>query len=354
MADMITSWMQFILGDKEYRVLLFIYNRTYLWGKAEDWIAEKQFLQGIKGYISPLQMSRTVLYRALNTLQEKGILHKRQEGGKRGPTFYSINHDWQIADHVSPEILNSVVGDTYMYRGRDTTVRELTLRDNTGCARERAQGLEGNENMGAIDNVKSAVAAATNKQKLARDKRKAKLNATALQKIWEDAFRATYPDEKMFAWRSYELPAFRKAMDRGVPTDDIQNFVTFCVAEYDNVIANHFSWMASVSKTPSVSFVIKHVDKFFEAFEIDRDPNRKLRLRLNREAAKAPVAVEKPDPDTAQQLAEENRLLKNKLAAMSAKDSTERRERVKGYLKRGKKLTTGPAAEPGSPFRPWK
>jgi hypothetical protein len=148
--------------------------------------------------------------------------------------------------------------------------------------RSRASACEEENMESARDRLLATVAGATEKSKAARSKNKNKQNATGLMKTWEDAFIGVYPEETYFRWRAFEMSAFKKAVERGVPSNQVQDFVTFCVTAFDNVINEHFAWMKSKPTIPAVGFVTKHIAEFYQSFNDSKDPNRRLRGRIKR------------------------------------------------------------------------
>lgn len=323
---------------QEWIVLCWLCERTIAFRKVADWVSDRQFREGVLGKnidIKPLNISKATRYRVLNQLEKKGLIARKRTGNR---TVYILSCMADAVKHVSFMRLNTS-------QIRDTTHN----KDNyTDCAGAPAQELVGKCNMPDMQNVIAAAEAASTKSKEARNERKSKLNATALYKIWEDAFRSTYPDEQMFAWRGYEVPAFKKACGRGVPTKDLEEFVTFCVSDYDNVIKAKLSWARGTPEFPNPSFVISHIDRFYEAFRERNDPNRKLRKRTQ-EAEEVTVRPASKETETELELLRQEReaLRKERLELRAAK-SGNRKHRVKRILKNGRKAKTQ------GPFREWK
>lgn len=347
MADLVTSWMAYVTSPIEKDVLLFVYARTYSFRKISDWISEAQFLGGIPGVLAPLNMTRSSLYKAISGLQNKEILHKKVVKGK---TFYSINSEWNLLKYIPEGLIVCPSPRTGESVTTDTTVRELTIRE-LHHARVRTHDGVGANVMSLMDNVKAAAAAATEKQLAARAKNKMKLNATALCKIWDDAFRETYPDEILFAWAVKDQANFHRAVKRGIPVAETERFVTFCVTDYANVITTHFAWMKGLPDTPRPAFVSQRIETFYQEFRNTNDPNRKLRSKIKAQPEPEQASAKSPGADN-QKLAEENKILKRKLAALSAKTANERKLRIKGYIKNGTAQTT-PVEDAAPIFRKW-
>lgn len=91
----------FYLTAQEYRVLMFIFMRTIAWNKESESISEQHFLKGVHiqdilgrrviqpvpGSYKMLPMSKSSLYRVLNSLEEKGIINRRKTSGA---TVYTL------------------------------------------------------------------------------------------------------------------------------------------------------------------------------------------------------------------------------------------------------------------------
>lgn len=346
MARLIFRGMRRELTPVQLTVLCFIYERTYLYGKEWDDISASQFLEGVGKdgeMITPgLGIKRSALYGALSVLQQKGMLQRRDNGSKT--PSYSIDYMWGNGKYFYFPEDACPPRWTHLSTQMDTTIENNTIH----VARSRAQGME-NQMPNPMDKVAAAISAASTKSKDARDRRKKQLNATALYKIWEDAWREHIPDERMFAWRSYEVPAFKKALNRGVPDYEAEAFIVFCVEHYANVITSKFSWAKGVSKLPNPTFVLKNVDRFYEAFREFKDPNSAIRKRIeNRGPVQAPVDDTEKEELKAklEKLERQNK----ELRAVRAKPTT--RRTAKRYLKRGKKTDTQENSG-NTPFRKW-
>jgi hypothetical protein len=283
------------LNEIQMLVLLFVFDRTYTYGKTSEVIPMRHFLNGVTtgdGVVlhPPIKKDRATIYRALDFLVDNVIILRSQNSRNSAPTL-AINPVWvpQVSHQRDSSVasVRQQVGCNATLNNKNITheyeqVAPAHTRDAIPC-QEEVQMSE------AADRLRAAVAGATEKSHAARDKRKRKLSPTGLEKIWEDAFRDAYPDDTFFRWRIYEQSAFAKAVGRGVPRNEVQAFIDFCVRSFDNVINVKFAWMKSKPEC-NVGFVTKHIAEFYQAFEEDRDPNRKLKRRI-REAPvrQAPV-----------------------------------------------------------------
>lgn len=85
-----TNWLD-KLTPSEYMVLMFIWQRTILWGKLSEFIKYRHFLNGIPGEISRLPLKERRLQQILKSLEKKGAI-KRQS--RMYGSWYSIDFDW--------------------------------------------------------------------------------------------------------------------------------------------------------------------------------------------------------------------------------------------------------------------
>lgn len=294
------------VNDLEFRVLMFIFDRTYSYGKTSELIPMKHFLEGVKTgtgeILHPrLHSSRTSIYRALQRLIDNVII-LRSNASNNSAGRYAINPVWepQVShqrDRGVPQMgQGSLTGGTPCLTQGTHNIETLTCDMNMDAPAPASASAE-IDMSSAKDALMASVAAATTKSHEARGKRKAKLNATGLEKIWEDAFRAAYPDDTFFKWRVFEQSAFIRAVKRGVPVPLIEPFINFVVANFDNVINGYFAWMKNKPEV-SVGFVTKHIAEFYKAFEDDRDPNRKIKRRIKDAAPAQPKAKVTDDGET--------------------------------------------------------
>jgi hypothetical protein len=324
-------------NDVQFRVLMFIFDRTYTYGKTSEVIPMRHFTDGVRlgsGELlhPPIRRDRATIYRAIDFLVDNVIILRSQRSRSDSPTF-AINPVWM--PKVSQQCDKGVAAVRQETRVNAThNTNEYNIDDTTQVAL-RASAREEDEMESARDRLLATVAGATEKSKAARAKTKNKQNATGLMKIWEDAFITIHPEETYFRWRVFEQSAFKKAVERGVPAGSVEEFIIFCVTAFDNVINEHFSWMKSKPTIPAVGFVTKHIAEFYQSFNDSKDPNRKLRGRIKRETTngKAPLADRPKGTATADQaeverLRAENAALKAKVGAKAGSRRLKLKRRI--------------------------
>lgn len=311
------------------RVLLFIFDRTYTYGKVAEHIPYRHFLEGVtwndKLLHPPVDQSLATLKRSIKELCDNVIIIVSSDR-KHHRTTYMINPLWvKHGKNVSRNVTQQKNKSRSMAHVRaehgSPVSRPWLTRD---LAIEQEDSNMGNITGAALPHSLTDLVSNTSaKTAAARQKRKEKGNATAFAKMWEDSFRVAYPEEQYFAWRVSELAAFKRALQRGkLPAPVIPGFIDFVVTEFPSVVSERFGWMRTPPTVPVVAFVTKHVEVFYRAYLDKDDPNRKVRGRVAR--------AEKPEPVPAAGH-DEVKKLQQKLDAERAR--RERAEREANALK---------------------
>ena len=348
----------------EQALLLFIYERTYLWFKTEDYISEEQFLHGVEyedGFVRRgLGFSRATLYRVLKSLVGKGMLLK-SPSEKRGFVGYSLNHEFRA------EEIKSLPGDTYVSPMRldQSHQRDLTNRDQdkrvsnkSAPVRTHASGdlpdnVTGNEDMAATpakEALQALLQKTTEDHKANRAKRAKTLKASGYMAAWQDAFAAHFPDDRWFTWTIKDQAAFKRALEK-IPADERLLFVDFIVRMWEVVIRERFSWMRSKPELPVVGFATKQIAIFYQAYQHELDPNRKVKSAIKR-TEETPVKRVRLKVHTASDKAKDVELAKlreeNDNLKKQVKDKTIQRVQVR--RRETRKLIAGrkPLAEFGA------
>jgi hypothetical protein len=325
------------IDEIDLSVLLFIFDRTYTYGKQAEGIPTSHFLNGVKTASGellhpPLRCSRSSLFRSIKKLIANVIIVSGKTH-RTGTVTYAINPAWVPPFSVT-QTLASVRGGLASVNTGLTSVRAGThnsIDNNRHDVQQVALRASAREEdmTTAKERLLATVAGATAKNKAARTKTKNKQNATGLMKIWEDAFIGIHPEETYFRWRTFEQAAFKKAVERGVPSDHVEDFIIFCVTAFDNVINEHFSWMKSKPTIPAVGFVTKHIAEFYQSFNDSKDPNRKLRGRIKRtEVTDAPKKADANERAEVERLKAEVASLKSKLGEKAGSRRLKLRKRI--------------------------
>ena len=80
------------LTPSEFMVVMFIWQRTILWGKGREFIKFRHFLKGIDGEIRPLPLKQRRLQQILKSLVQKGVIERRT---RVYGSWYNINYEWK-------------------------------------------------------------------------------------------------------------------------------------------------------------------------------------------------------------------------------------------------------------------
>lgn len=310
-----------VLSPPEFVIAVFIFRRTWMYGKPVERIPMSHFTHGIYSgdeCIHPgVGMSRTQVYEHISRLVENVYILRSSDHPSAAPS-YGINPMLMVSGKPDRGVRKTGQGVSgipdYKYKNNK---REIINRRARSRVREDESVTMPTPKEAAL----AAMESVTKRHTEARGKAKAKDNATAYAKIWHDQFKITFPDDRWFAWTVAQLAAFRKALDRGkIPSPEREAFITFVVEHFTATVGERFAWMQSRPALPNPAFVTKHIALFWQAFEDDRDPNRKVKARISRFSKtaddEAPPIVS-PQPDVTAELER----LRNENAALKLKDS---------------------------------
>lgn len=278
----------------ELVVLMFIFDRTYTYGKVSEVISVEHFLNGVEwnGEVlaAPTGLKRSQLFDVLKRLCDNVIILRKTDK-RSNRTLYMINPIWS-PDFVLPSrnVTKRNITDQQVRKTGQGSPDKRTSLSGPPSAIEQEDSNMGNITGAAVpQSVTDLLSNTIAKHGAARDRQKAKGNATAYEKLWEDSYRAAYPEEQYFAWRVSDKAAFKRALQRGgVPATTVALFIDFVVSEFPSVVSSRFGWMRNPPSFPTPRFVIAHIETFYLAFKDKDDPNRKIRGAVAR-AAPAPV-----------------------------------------------------------------
>lgn len=368
MAKLISRSMCMSADLHEQAVLWFIYERTYLFGKCEDMVQETQFLNGVETadglvFRPGLPFGRSKLYDVLASLMTKGMLLRRSVG-RRGSPVYGLNHEWTIG--FAEEMQSAATDSSVRHHGlKGPQPRTIQEGINTkGYSNTRAlthtretqsfpDNVTGNEDMAAIpakEAIQALLQKTTEAHKANRTKRAKTMKASGYMAAWQDAFAAHFPDDRWFTWTIKDQAAFKRALEK-VPADERLLFVDFIVRMWETVLIERFAWMKSKPELPTVGFATKQIAIFYQAYQHELDPNRKVRSAIKRSAdepkkrvrLKVHTASDQAKDAELVKLREENASLKKEVTDQTIK-------RVQVRRRETRKLITGrkPLAEFGA------
>ncbi len=123
---------------------------------------------------------------------------------------------------------------------------------------------------------------ATENFKKSRTKKKKKVNASALEAIYRDAMSIAYTEQPAPAWRVKDLASVKRAFDRVTTNSEWLPFMEFIVYEWDRIIKSYLGWIKDKPKSPRLALIISQIDRFYEAYIDDINPNREFKAALRK------------------------------------------------------------------------
>lgn len=249
------EWQIHLTGT-ELKIVRFVFQRTYQFGKQAEIIPIRHFLDGIdvRGYsISGLGVSRASIFRALTTLKDKGFLHSYART-TRMPVVYSLNVSLSGANLVSRvrrasrnnETTSSLTGETL-------NLRKLNMRNRNS----------GNRVPASLNEV---IAKTSQRSLSVRDTKKNSGKLTGLFICWEDTFVENYPDDHMLEWTKASQSQFKRAVSRLPSSLDARKLIEFSVANWSEIIGSKLTNMKNKPRLPKLAFWVKLLDVFTEAY----------------------------------------------------------------------------------------
>jgi len=267
------------LPSSQFKVLMFVFDRTYAYNKPDDAIPYRHFLEGVtsKGKLHslPCGLSEPTLKKALRALVDIGILI-RWKGTKWWGTSYEINTYWR-----HPSLPQMWATDYF-----DTVTQDQTnaVSPDSSCP-PKVKQLENGKINGARARAHARWSRKHGKEETINHLHHAKqqqigkkeLSALSLQRIWRTASITAYPADRCIVWDMKEQVLFMRALRREELVADAPAFIQFCAEQFTQVIRAKLGWMRSPPSHPDVSFVSKHIAVFGEAFAEHKTQTPRLR-----------------------------------------------------------------------------
>ena len=280
-----------LVSTQESDILLFIFMRTVYYGKIEETITIRQFMNGIfsqEEVIYPgVKVCRTTLFKALRKLSDNDIIQRRESPGNKECYIYSLMLP-ELQEYVtlqSAARTEEYAGRTDEYTGRTPSPTEsnnmIKLHEETAAPHPALAA--------ASDKIKTT----TEKYNNARERKKNKLKAHGLEEIWADSFKETFPEAANFRLVNRDSARLKQAMDRGVPTAKQREFLEWSIRNWTITLRLKFKWMKEKPETPSLGFFASRVAEFYDAFVSDTTPNLAADRRV-REAVSTSRVAEAP------------------------------------------------------------
>lgn len=316
------AWMP-LLTPEQFMVLLFIFDRTYGWGKTTEYIKMAHFCTGVQGSFNGTGMSKRAVYRALEALREAGVVQSKSDG--RG-VYYSINERWEAGMLRTPKRLKA--GNSSTEKGTEKLTKKCHIRHTRSATSgtpiyktkhdkkehgnqaaaaalrtpkeksKKKSSRAGTSAAGAMaalgeevpfaEKLKAARAAsavATDKAMLRAKKTQSVL---ALEKLWQAAVRKQFPEASLVAWpksAAMKVAGFKKQWqsqviyrkDKGCTAWD---FFAFAIANWRRIRQLKFNWMKDVQapEYPDVEFLIGFKKHFIAAMDEEGFEQRRMKL----------------------------------------------------------------------------
>ena len=284
-----------VLSPAEYRLLMFIFDRTIMFGKLREAIPIRHFIQGITAadgtvIVDGLQENERTVYRLLAHLQSIAIIHVYRNAGH--VSEYEINFAL-----TKEQLLNTV---NRVKKGEKSAKQPLTkmsphpcqkchppISTPTGCLTEDFKGLEkfknfpngrayarardeksarGNDmaSKAALEAMAKLRGIESEKKDNGRKKRKQGRTAKSYWKVWEAAFRKYHPLPEMAAWTIGDGAGVVRLMKPlRIEHDEL---ITYSVRYWTRIMNEHFATYKSRPNFPNVRFFIQHFALFLDSF----------------------------------------------------------------------------------------
>ena len=246
--DLITRDCLHLLQGGELKVLLFIADRTYGWGKGAEVIPTRHFYNGIQSkstgewIIRPLGMSRRQVIRVLNKLNEMKLIRVNERYLTR-----------LLVDNLNSEHIHKALNcDTHVTLMPKTVTpmshhkRINNKRVNTYGESVREKDLNKNKmNEGTRKKLIALSTEAGKKSISTRESKKTKvwqkqLTATALKLTWEDASREGGFDPKLPNMVSCKI---LQKMSKKHGAGEFREVLEFTLENWTRLCDVQFGWM---------------------------------------------------------------------------------------------------------------
>lgn len=346
MFKLIDRGMAFHCDPVEYRILLFVLERTYAFGKEREHIPEYHFLHGVEGPTgmlhAPINIGRSKLYDSIKKLQSKGMLYIIRQGTRSAP-IYVLNSGWSF-DNVSKGRGMSSINMPKNKRDKSATrTNQSVIRTNLSAERTNESAIRtpnittdiNHRLQPSVLSAREAIQQATVKNADARARQKVKDTASAILKHWQDTWAEAYPDDPPVAVLEKEVFALRQALKRIPVAEHRIPMLVWSIQNYREVIKTKFSFMLKGGRhdRPHAFTLVSRISDFYASYLDAISPNRKLDRRIRETSTE-----QTPEQKQIAQLREQVRILEqsqrgvpvhNVDAEVKTKRAIQRRQSIK-------------------------
>jgi len=275
------------LTPYELALAMHLLDRTVGWGKTRVTISTRRFLNGDTVY-SGLDMSRPTMFRALRSLEDKGLIVRHNDPRGREIKVYAVNLGWKPDTLPTPNLHKN-------QSHRETTP---SLTETTQSHRETREKEEGRTEEGRKKNNTEApepsapdpgpnssrtpdeiIRAAGETFRAARTRRaqpqgnSLKAKVAHAEALWRDAIAENHPTALAQKWSMREVGMVKaKAKDwPSIRQISFADFVEWCAANWAQIMHKQFKWMTKSPPpdVPSVGFLISFLDQFADCWGDD-------------------------------------------------------------------------------------
>lgn len=268
------------LSPVEFLVLMHILDRTVGWGVRETSFTGRAARSGDSIY-DGMSISRRTWFRALASLEAKGIIRRRVDARFPDKRHYSVNLEWgpdmpavNLPKRLKDKAETRCHSDTTPCHSGTTRCQNGTLytgNPNTDNPKTDSPGAPVRREVAEILSGKVEEAAAKSSHAKAARVAKAKTKGTAsgIEAVWRAAVAETFPGHPSPAWTVREKGQAKTAAAKWrQPGITFPDFAEWAARNWTAIIAEQFRWMTKSPppKVPSLPFLFNFLDQFIDCY----------------------------------------------------------------------------------------
>ena len=287
-----------LVTAQEFQILHFIWMRTIFWGKARAYVSVRHILEGVfdratgECVAPPINICERHARRLLGELIEQGMLIREMQNGSGGYPYYRINFEKGFQMLCEPKKKKEKQGKGL---AQPKQVDPPATHSSPPCYPKQATKYEKRDyekkkcaatprDISAVNQLKENMNVIKENNKTRRKekvKRGGGKTNEALEIIWQDAARATFPEMPLAAkWSSKEhgqVSAFKKSLAE--EKIEAGAFLTFAAESWARVGALYFrKGKVEFPKYPDMGFLMTFKKSFIAAFADTRFNERQLKI----------------------------------------------------------------------------
>jgi len=330
----IRSWAS-VLTTIEFEVVMHLIDRTLGWQKTRVTMSLTKVLDGdsVYGGISKA-VSRPSLFRALKSLEEKGVIARHPHPNGKQIKVYSVNVGWSPAMLNLPKRLKT--GVTGRLDQCHTETEPVSHGDTGERILEKEEGEKEDYTVPSVQSVINSpqdfVRGIMEDRRATRAARPAlsapktlKDAVGAAQGQWRAAVEEVHPTRVLTGWSQREVAQVKAKAKGWLHSERVTfpEFVGWCARNWANVCRTQLKWMTKSPPptTPSIGFLISFIDQFLDCWasgDLDRWMNEAQRTQYERLVAKGrthdEAVLEMAKSDAVSVMRDENRKTREEAA----------------------------------------